>query len=487
MNKLSPTPGGGLPDGLLDRLAEIVGPAGLVTDAGDMEPYIAEQRGLYRGETPCVVRPASTDEVSRVVAACHDANVAIVPQGGNTGLCGGAVASGEVVLSLARMNNVREVDPENFTMTVDAGCVLASLQEVAEEHDRLFPLSLGAEGSCQIGGNLSTNAGGTAVIRYGNTRELTLGLEVVLPDGEVWDGLTGLRKNNTGYDLKHLFIGAEGTLGIITGAVVKLFPRPRVRSTAFIALRDLEDVLEVLGRARKASGDTVSGFELIPRICIDISIRHTEGTFEFLEGRHEWYALIEFESSEESLDLGNAMENFLAAAYEDGLVVDATIAQSDSQRDQFWFLREAMVLSQKPEGASIKNDVSVPISKVPQFIRAANAAVAEMYPGIRPLAFGHIGDGNIHYNLSQPVDGDPQEFLDRWDEITGRVADIALSMRGSFSAEHGIGKLKVHDLAARKSTVELGMMHAIKRALDPKGLMNPDKVLPAPPQEQGNV
>ncbi len=477
MNRLTNTPQHGLPDGLLERLAEIVGDAGLVTDISDMEPYIAEQRGLFRGETPCVVRPASTSEVSRVVAACHEANIPIVPQGGNTGLCGGAVAAGEVILSLVRMNKVREVDPANFTMTVDAGCVLASLQEVAEEHDRFFPLSLGAEGSCQIGGNLSTNAGGTAVIRYGNSRELTLGLEVVLPDGQIWDGLTGLRKNNTGYDLKHLFIGAEGTLGIITGAVVKLFPRPRVRSTAFIALRELEDVLEVLGRARKASGDTVSGFELIPRICIDISIRHTEGTFEFLEGKHEWYALIEFESSEESLDLGTAMENFLAAAFEDGLVADATIAQSDSQRDQFWFLREAMVLSQKPEGASIKNDVSVPISKVPQFIREANAAVTEMYPGIRPLAFGHVGDGNVHYNLSQPVDGDPQEFLDRWDDITGRVVDIALSMRGSFSAEHGIGKLKVHDLAERKPAVEVDMMRMIKKSLDPKGLMNPGKVL----------
>ncbi len=471
------TSGMTLPDGLLDRLANIVGPGGLVTDVADMGPYIAEQRDLYRGETPCIVRPASTEEVSRVVKTCHDAGVAIVPQGGNTGLCGGAVASGEVIVSLTRMNRVREVDPVNFTMTVDSGCVLSSLQEVAEEHDRLFPLSLGAEGSCQIGGNLSTNAGGTTVIRYGNTRELTLGLEVVLPNGDIWDGLTGLRKNNTGYDLKHLFIGAEGTLGIITGAVVKLFPRPRVRSTAFIALRDLEDVLEVLGRARKASGDTVSGFELIPRICIDISIRHTEGNFEFLEGRHEWYALIEFESSEECLDLGAAMENFLAEAYEDGLVVDATIARSDSQRGQFWFLREAMVLSQKPEGASIKNDVSVPISKVPQFISEANAAVGEMYPGIRPLAFGHVGDGNVHYNLSQPVDGDPQEFLDRWDEITSRVADIALVMRGSFSAEHGIGKLKVHDLATRKSAVELNMMRAIKKTLDPSGLMNPGKVL----------
>mgnify|MGYP002815522794 CR=1 FL=1 len=467
----------GLPDGLRDALTDIVGTSGIVADAADMEPYIAEQRGLFRGETPCVVRPASTEEVSRVVRACHNADVAIVPQGGNTGLCGGAVAAGEVILSLSRMNKVREVDPVNFTMTVDAGCVLAELQTVAENHDRLFPLSLGAEGSCQIGGNLSTNAGGTAVLRYGNSRELTLGLEVVLPGGQIWDGLTGLRKNNTGYDLKHLFIGAEGTLGIITGAVLKLFPKPKVRATAFVALRDLDCVLDVLGRARTVSADAVSGFELIPRISIDISIKHTEGVSDFLEGQHDWYALIEFESSDVNSDLGSVMEGFLAAAFEDNLVVDGTIAQSEAQREQMWFLREALVLAQKPEGASIKNDVSVPISRVPEFIHAANAAVTELCPGIRPIAFGHVGDGNVHYNLSQPENLDPDAFLERWDEITGRVIDIALGMRGSFSAEHGIGKLKVDDLAEHKSSVELGMMRSIKNTLDPKGLMNPGKVL----------
>ncbi|MEN8720554.1 MAG: FAD-binding oxidoreductase, partial [Oceanococcaceae bacterium] len=280
-----------LPDGFLSQLEAIVGAVGMITDPADMEPYIDEQRGLFRGITPCVIRPASTEEVSQVLAACYDADVAIVPQGGNTGLCGGAVASGEIIVSLSRMNTVRAVDPANFTMTVDAGCVLADLQHVADEHDRLFPLSLGAEGSCQIGGNLSTNAGGTAVVRYGNTRELTLGLEVVLPDGRIWDGLTGLRKNNTGYDLKHLFIGAEGSLGIITGAVIKMFPKPRSRHTAFIALKDLDSVLEVLGRARAASTDTVSGFELIPRIAIEISVRHIDGAIDFLDDPHDWCAL----------------------------------------------------------------------------------------------------------------------------------------------------------------------------------------------------
>jgi FAD/FMN-containing dehydrogenase len=469
-----PTP---LPDGFLGHLEAIVGPAGLVTDPADMDPYLEEQRGLFHGQTPCVVRPGSTEEVSKVLAACYEAGVAIVPQGGNTGLCGGAVASGEIIVSLSRMNTVRAVDPVNFTMTVDAGCVLADLQRVADDHDRLFPLSLGAEGSCQIGGNLSTNAGGTAVLRYGNTRELTLGLEVVLPDGRIWDGLTGLRKNNTGYDLKHLFIGAEGSLGIITGAVVKLFPKPVSRHTAFVALNDLDSVLDVLGRARAASADTVSGFELIPRIAIEISVQHIEGAVDFLAEPHDWYALIEFESSDRNSGLGDAMESFLEAAFEDGLVVDAVIAQSESQRDQMWFLREAMVLAQKPAGASIKNDVSVPISSVPDFIRQANAAVTKACPGIRPVAFGHVGDGNVHYNLTQPEGADGAEFLARWDEICHIVHDVVDSMRGSFSAEHGIGKIKVAELAAHKAGVELDMMRSIKTMLDPKGLMNPGKVL----------
>ncbi len=466
-----------LPDGFLSQIQNIVGPSGLITDPADMEPYLEEQRGLFRGQTPCVVRPGSTGEVSRVLAACYDSGVPVVPQGGNTGLCGGAVASGELILSLSRMNKVRAVDPANFTMTVDAGCVLADLQNVADEHDRLFPLSLGAEGSCQIGGNLSTNAGGTAVLRYGNTRELTLGLEVVLPDGRIWDGLTGLRKNNTGYDLKHLFIGAEGSLGIITGAVIKMFPKPHSRHTAFIALKDLDSVLEVLARARAASADTVSGFELVPRIAIEISVRHIDGAIDFLDEPHDWCALIEFESSDQNSNLGEVMEGFLATAFEDGLVVDAVIAQSEAQREQMWFLREAMVLAQKPEGASIKNDVSVPISSVPEFIRQANAAVTRACPGIRPVAFGHVGDGNVHYNLTQPDGADGDAFLARWDEICHLVHDVVDNMRGSFSAEHGIGKIKVAELAAHKVGVEIDMMRSIKQMLDPKGLMNPGKVL----------
>jgi FAD/FMN-containing dehydrogenase len=466
-----------LPAGFLDKLGAIVGPPGIITDVTDMTPYLEETRGLYEGTSPAIVRPANTQEVSDVIRACAEANVAIVPQGGNTGLCGGGVASGEIIINLARMNKVRAVDPFNYTMTVDAGCVLAVIQRVAADNDRLFPLSLGAEGSCQIGGNLSTNAGGTSVLRYGNTRELTLGLEMVLPDGRIWDGLTALRKDNTGYDLKQLFIGAEGTLGIITGAVLKLFPLPRERHTAFVALDALDSVLELLSRARTASADTVSTFELIPRIGIDLSLKHMPETVDPLADRHDWYALIEFEGGASGSGLGEAMEDFLAAALDDGLVVDAAIAQSEAQRQQMWFIREAMVLAQGPEGASIKNDISVPISQVPEFIRRADAAALARCPGVRPVAFGHIGDGNVHYNLQQPVGADDGEFLARWDELTEAVIDIVRELGGSFSAEHGIGLLKVRELAVYKSSVEMDLMRTVKKALDPKGLMNPGKVL----------
>ncbi len=466
-----------VPAGFLDSLAAIVGAAGIITDPADMAPYLEETRGLYEGASPAIVRPANTPEVAAVVTACAQANVAIVPQGGNTGLCGGGVASGEVIINLARMNKVRAVDAFNYTMTFDAGCILADLQRVAEDNDRLFPLSLGAEGSSQIGGNLSTNAGGTSVLRYGNARELALGLEVVLPDGRIWDGLTALRKDNTGYDLKQLFIGAEGTLGIITGAVMKLFPLPRERHTAFVALEDVEAVLELLSRARIASADTVSTFELIPRIGLELALKHMPETVDPLAGRHEWYALIEFESGAAGSGLGAAMESYLAAALEDGLVVDAAIAQSEAQRRQMWFVREAMVLAQAPEGASIKNDISVPISKVPEFIRRADAAATALCPGVRPVAFGHVGDGNVHYNLQSPAGADDAAFLARWDELTDAVIDIVRDLGGSFSAEHGIGLLKVRELADFKSAVEMDLMRTVKNALDPKGLMNPGKVL----------
>ncbi len=462
---------------LVKRVTEVVGPKGVITDAADMDAYLADTRGLYRGASPLVVRPATTQEVAAVLRLCAEDGVPIVPQGGNTGLSGGAVAAGEVLLNLGRMNRVRTVDPLDHSITVEAGAVLADIQRVAEERDRLFPLSLGAEGSCQIGGNLSTNAGGTAVLRYGSMRELTLGLEVVLPDGRVWDGLRGLRKDNTGYDLKHLFIGAEGTLGVITAAVLKLFPRPGLRHTALVGLDEPDQALELLARARAASADALTAFELFSRRCLDFALDYVDGTIDPLDGKFAWYALIEFSAGTGVTGLGDALESILADALEAGLISDAAIAQSEAQRSQMWFVREALVEAQRHAGASIKNDVAVPVSKVPQFIREAGAAVEALCPGIRPVAFGHAGDGNIHFNLTQPEVMDRQAFLDRWWELAGRVDEIAHEMNGSFSAEHGVGLLKRREMLRFKSPVELDLMRRLKAALDPGNLMNPGKVL----------
>ena len=376
------------------------------------------------------------------------------------------------------MNGVRAIDPLNYTMTVDAGAVLADIQAAAAAADRLFPLSLCAEGSCQIGGNLSTNAGGTAVLRYGNARELCLGLEVVLADGRVWDGLSGLRKDNTGYDLKQLFIGAEGTLGIITGAVLKLFPLPQAHHTALAALGELDHVLELLSRARRASADTVATFELIPRLLLDVALEHVDGTIDPLADRHDWYVLVEFEAADGTdASLGAALEALLADAHAGGLIADATIAQSETQRRELWFIREAIVEGQRAAGASIKNDVAVPVSAVPEFIHAATAAVVAVVPGARPVPFGHVGDGNIHFNVQAPEDATGTDFIANWDAVTGAVNRTVAAFGGSFSAEHGIGLLKTGELAAMKDPVALDLMRALKATLDPDGLMNPGKVL----------
>jgi len=462
---------------LIERLAGVVGPRGLLTAADDMAPYLKEWRGNFAGDTGVVVRPGSTAEVAEVVRLCAEARVPVVPQGGNTGLCGGAVARGEVLLSLGRMDRVRAIDPVNYTITVEAGCILADVQRAAEQAERLFPLSLGAEGTCQIGGNLSTNAGGTGVLRYGNTRDLTLGLEVVLADGRVWDGLKGLRKDNAGYDLKQLFVGGEGTLGIITAAVLKLFPLPRERHTALVALDKLDAFLTLLDRARAASADTVTAFELMPRLGLEFAFKHIEGTVDPLTAPHPWYALVEFSASEPGSGLDTALEGMLERAFEDGLIVDATIAQSEAQRAALWFLREAIVEGQRPEGGSIKNDISVPVSSVPDFIRRATAAVEELCPGVRPVAFGHVGDGNIHFNVTQPMGMERQAFVDRWWEIAGRVDEIVHELDGSFSAEHGVGLLKVGELERFKPAVEVEMMARIKAALDPHNILNPGKIV----------
>ena len=462
---------------ILDKITKVVGAKGILINSTDMEPYLKESRGIFVGNSPAIIRPKSTTEVAAVVKICSEHKVAMVPQGGNTGLCGGGIASGEIIINLERLNKVRDVDPYNYTMTVDAGCILAELQKTAEENSRYFPLSLGAEGSCQIGGNLATNAGGTAVLRYGNTRELTLGLEVVLPNGKIWDGLKSLRKDNTGYNLKQIFIGSEGTLGVITGAVMKLFPIPLERQTSFVALKNLETVIELLSKARLASADTISTFELIPRIGLDLSLKHFPGTVDPMLDKHEYYALIEFESGSKNSGLNLVMERFLSEAHEEELLVDAVICQSVNQREQMWFIREGMVLAQSLEGASIKNDVSVPISKVPEFIHRANTVLSNYFPGIRPIAFGHIGDGNIHYNLQQPIGADNEKFLSRWHDITDMVVEIVDDLKGSFSAEHGIGMFKVNELLKYKSAVEIELMQNIKKSFDPTGIMNPGKIL----------
>jgi len=464
----------------LDRIKQVVGPTGWLADPADMAPYLEEARGLYHGAARAVIRPASTAEIAEIVRLCAASRLPIVPQGGNTGLCGGAVPwedGSAIVMSLGRLNRVRAIDPLDFTITVEAGCILADIQHAAAEADRLFPLSLGAEGSCQIGGNLSTNAGGIAVLRYGTMRDLTLGLEVVLPDGQVWDGLRRLRKDNTGYDLKQLFIGAEGTLGIITAATLKLFPRPREIETAFLGLARVDDAMALFARARAASGDQLTAFELIPRIGLDMAMRHVASVSDPLASPHPWYALLEVSSAQTDSGLRGALEAFLVDSMNAGLVQDGVIASSTAQARDLWRIREGMVEGQKFEGGSIKHDVSVPVSRVAEFIKRAIAAVEARLPGIRALAFGHVGDGNIHFNLSQPVRADTAIFMARWAEFNRLVHDLVRDFDGSISAEHGIGRMKREELPRYKSPLELALMRKLKHALDPEDLMNPGKIL----------
>ena len=469
------------PDDLIARLGAVVGPKGLLAEAEAMAPHLHDRRGRYRARARAVVKPASTEEVAEVVRICAAARTPIVPQGGNTGLVGGGIPdeSGRaVVLSLARMNRIRALDPVNDTMTVEAGCILQNLQAAAAEAHRLLPLSLGAEGSCMIGGNLSTNAGGIQVLRYGNARELVLGLEVVLPDGRLWDGLRALRKDNTGYDLKQLFIGAEGTLGVITAAVLRLYPRPRASAAAFIAVPGVAAAVALLGALRAGVGEAVTSFELIPRLGLDFALRHVPGIVDPLAARHDWYVLAELSASTENAQLSEALEAVLAEALEAGLVVDAALATSEAQAQAFWRIREGLVEAQKFEGGSIKHDIAVPISAIADFVDRACQVAEARVPGIRPLVFGHIGDGNIHLNLTQPEGADAQEFLARWDELRRAVYDVVVDLNGSISAEHGIGRLNLEANLRTKSEVEIDLMRQVKRALDPAGLMNPGRVVP---------
>ena len=462
---------------LLEAIGTLLGPKGVVTDAAATEPYLVEERGRFRGTAALVVRPASTEEVSQVVRLCAGAGVAVVPQAGNTGLSGGGVPDGGVVLSLERMDRILEVDAVDRTMTVEAGCILANVQAAADAAGALFPLSLGAEGSCRIGGNISTNAGGVHVLRYGTMRDLVLGLQVVLPDGRVWDGLRRLRKDNTGYDMKQVFIGAEGTLGVITAAVLKLFPKPKAREAGLAACADVEALLELFDRVQGETGADLNAFEVWARVGMDMALAHVPGVVDPLAEPHPYYALVELASARSGADLKATLESVLGQALEDGVVADATVAASDGQIVDLWRIREAIPEAQKHEGGSIKHDVSVPVSRVPEFLRRAGALVEAEVPGIRVVAFGHLGDGNIHFNLSQPMGADRDAFMAEGRRVTARVHELIAELGGSFSAEHGIGRLRLDDMERFKPPVELDLMRALKKALDPLGLMNPGKVL----------
>ena len=467
---------------LLAALRDVVGAAGLLTDPADTVPYTEDWRRLYRGRTPAVVRPASTTELAEVVRHCAAAGVAIVPQGGNTSMVGGAVpdeGGSEIVVVLSRMNRVRHIDPIDLTLTIEAGATLKAAQDAAAEAGCLLPLSISAEGTAQIGGVLATNAGGNNTVRHGNARDLVLGLEVVLADGQVWNGLRRLRKDNTGYCLRQLFVGSEGTLGIISAAVLKLVPRPSETEVALCALPSPEAALALFTRLHRADPASVQAFEYMAGAGMGFVLRHIPGALLPLAAPAPHYALVELATPRRDAGLRALLEGALEAAMEAGEVSDAVIAESGAQRAAIWRLREEHAEAQKREGASVKNDVSVPVSRVPELIRRASAACVALMPGIRVVPFGHLGDGNIHFNLEQPEGMDAAAFLARDHEIMDAVGEVVRSLDGSFSAEHGVGKLKPYMMPLWRGGAELDMMRRIKRALDPDGLMNPGKVLPA--------
>ena len=465
---------------VIERLIAIVGPQGFLDARADVEPYCKSWRDDWTGDVAIVLRPKSTAEVAALVKVCAETGTRIVPQGGNTGLTGASQPNAdrsEVIISTVRMKQVRAIDLANETVTVEAGVILAEIQRLAAEHNRLFPLSLGAEGSCQIGGNISTNAGGTQVIRYGNTRNLVLGLEVVLPDGRIWDGLRGLRKDNTGYDLKQLFIGAEGTLGIITAAVLRLFPLPTATATAWLAVPTPAAAVELLSFMKSRLGERISAFELMQRSIIKFLIKGIPGHSEPMRDPHAWYVLIEVSGQGAPGSLDDPFAEALSEAMGRQLVDDAVIASSGAQSKRYWKMREDMAEAQKVSGVGIKHDVSVPVSKIAEFITRCDAALAKAYPGIRHCAFGHVGDGNLHYNPVAPLSWDGSKFRGERERVNRIVHDLVVELGGSISAEHGIGRLRLDENEHYKSPVELDLMRTLKRALDPSNIMNPGKTI----------
>ncbi len=470
----------------VEKLRTIVGDKGLIVDDQGKHPYVTDWRENFVGNALAIVRPANTEEVAAVVRLCAAEKVSVVPQGGNTGLVGGGIPQQkgrEIVLSLNRMTRIVDIDPIGYTMTVEAGVILKTIQETAAANDRLFPLSLAAEGSCSIGGNLSTNAGGVQVLHYGNARQLVLGLEVVTPQGEIWNGLRALKKDNTGYDLRDLYLGAEGTLGIITRAVLKLWPKPKDVATAWIAVPSPEAAVALLSGAHAASEDNVTSCELMGRQGIDLVLQHIPGAADPLSEKHEWYVLLEWSSTRARRDgenqggLREKMEAYLGEAMEQSLVLDATIAQNETQARALWALRENHSEASKKEGPSVKHDISVAVSRLPSFVSEGLAAMRKALPEGRPVAFGHVGDGNLHFNCQAPVGWDKARFTPHVHAVTSAIYDLVVSYGGSISAEHGIGLLKVDELAHYRSQVEIDTMRTIKRALDPQNLMNPGKIV----------
>jgi D-lactate dehydrogenase (cytochrome) len=471
---------GGTPSAVLQRVRDIVGAGNVFTAAADLDPYVVDARKRYSGRPLAVVRPGSVAETVALVRLCAETLTPVVPQGGNTSLCGASVpdqAGTALVINLSRMNRIRQVDPVNNTMTVEAGCVLAAIQQSAADADRLFPLSLAAEGSCEIGGNLSTNAGGVQVLRYGNTRDLVLGLEVVLPSGELWEGLRGLRKDNTGYDLKQLFIGAEGTLGIITAAVLKLFPRPRGVAVALAGMDSVAQALKLLSFAQARAGERLTAFELLSDVALNLVLKHCSGSQAPFARAFPQYTLIELSDTQSAEAVTPLLESVLADAMEQGIVIDAVVAQSEAQAAALWALRENVSEAQGTEGRNLKHDVSVPISAIGAFLHVTDAELNSAYPGVRPVTFGHLGDGNLHYNIARPESFTEQAWLEETKPVQRIVHDSVARFGGSISAEHGLGQLKREEILRYKSAVEMDLMRAIKKTLDPLGIMNPGKVL----------